>query len=73
MTTRNIAVLAGAAVVLGAAAYMTSSGRKFNTPALNGKQVVADFAAADVAEIKVGDKLALAAGEKGWTVKSLHG
>ena len=73
MTTRNIVVLAGAAVVLGAAAYMTSSGRKFNTPALNGKQVVADFAAADVAEIKVGDKLALAAGERGWTVKSLHG
>ena len=72
MTSKNIVVLAGAAAVLGVAAYMTSSGRKFKTPALNGKAVVAQFAAADVAAINVGDKLALAAGEKGWVVKSLH-
>ena len=57
MTSKNIVVLAGAAAVLGVAAYMTSSGRKFKTPALNGKPVVAQFAAADVAAIDVGDKL----------------
>ena len=73
MTTKNIVVLAGAAAVLGAAAYLTSSGRKFKTPSLNGKPVLAQFEAADVAGIEVGGKLKLAAGEKGWTVESLYG
>lgn len=73
MTTKNVIILGVAAVVLGGAAYLTSSGTKVRTPSLNGKSVVKAFNVADVARVELGDKLVLVAGEQGWTVETLYG
>ena len=72
MTTKNLAILGVAAVVLGGAAYYCGSGRKIKAQSLNGK-AICTFNAADVAKIEIGGakKLVLAAGEKGWTVETL--
>jgi hypothetical protein len=75
MTNKKLLMLASAAVALGVTAYVTSSGRKVKTPALNGRSVVEAFNAADVAKVEISgkDKLTLVAGDKGWTVASCHG
>ena len=75
MTTKNLAMLGAAAVVLGGAAYFCGSGRKIKSSSLNGKPVVEKFDVADVAKLEIGGakKLALVATDKGWTVESLFG
>ena len=73
MTTKNIAVLGGLALVLGSAAYFTSSGTKVRTPQLSGRRVVEKFNLADVVSVEAGAGLKLTAGEKGWTVDSKYG
>ena len=73
MTSKNLNILIGVAVVLGAAAYFVGSGSKPSAPKLNGKAILPDLNAADVARIEIGGKLTLAAGDKGWVVESLHG
>ena len=73
MTTKNLVVLGAVAVVLGGAAYVLNSGSKGTAPKLNGKAVAAGLKLADVARIEIGDKLKLAAGDKGWTVETLNG
>ena len=73
MSNKNLYILIGAAVVLGAAAYFVGSGSKPSAPRLNGKSIVPGLNAADVARIEIGDKLTIAAGDKGWVVESLHG
>ena len=73
MTSKNLNILVGVAVVLGVAAYFVASGSKPSAPKLNGKAILPGLNAADVARIEIGDKLALAAGEKGWVVESLYG
>ena len=73
MTTKNLIGLAAVAVVLGGAAYFLNSGSKGSSPRLNGKAVVPGFDASQVAQIEIGTKLALAAGDKGWTVATLNG
>ena len=75
MTSKKLLILSVAALVLGVAAYVTTSGRKVATPALGGKRVVEKFDAADVAKVEIpgAKKLSLSAGDKGWTVDSLHG
>ena len=73
MTTKNLVVLGAVAVVLGGAAYFLNSGSKGTAPKLNGKAVAAGLKLADVARIEIGDKLKLAAGDKGWTVETLNG
>ena len=73
MTTKNLITLAAVAVVLGGAAYFLNGGAKSSAPKLNGKAVLPDLDASAVAKIEVGDKLVLAAGEKGWTVETYHG
>ena len=73
MTTKNLVILGAVAVVLGGAAYVLNSGSKGSAPKLNGKAIVSGLNVADVARIEVGDKLKLAAGDKGWTVETYHG
>ena len=73
MTTKNLIILAAVAVVLGGAAYFLNGGAKSSSPKLNGKAVLPDLDASAVAKIEVGDKLVLAAGDKGWTVETYHG
>ena len=73
MTTKNLIALGAVAVVLGGAAYFLNSGSKGSAPKLNGKAVLPGFDASAVAKIEVGSKLALAAGDKGWTVETYHG
>ena len=73
MTTKNLIVLGAVAAVLGGAAYFLNGGAKSSAPKLNGKAVVPGLDASAVAKIEVGSKLALAAGDKGWTVETYHG
>ena len=73
MTSKNLYIMIGAAVVLGAAAYFVGSGSKPSAPKLNGKAILPDLNAADVARIEIGGKLTLASSDKGWVVETLHG
>ena len=72
MTTKNLVLLVGAAAVLGGAAYVLSSGAKPAGAQLNGKAIFPKLDVSQVARIELGDKLRLAAGEKGWTVETFH-
>lgn len=73
MTNKNLMILAGAAVVLGTAAWWLNSGKKMGSPSLTGKKILPAFNIADVAAIDVGGKVKLAAGATGWTVSTLYG
>ena len=73
MNNKSLIILAAIAVVLGGAAYILNSGSKGSSPRLNGKAVVPGLDASEVAKIEIGTKLALAAGDKGWTVATLNG
>ena len=72
MTTKNLVILAGAAALLGAGAWLTSSGSRVRAPALNGKRVTADFNVADVACVEIAGKLKISAGEKGWSLDTKY-
>jgi hypothetical protein len=74
MKTKNLILLAGAAVVLGGAAFYLNRGARPAAAALNGKAVLPNLRVADVARIEIGDgRLTLAATKDGWQVESLHG
>ena len=73
MSNKGLIGLAVVAVVLGGAAYFLNGGAKSSVPKLNGKAVRPGLDASEVAKIEVGTKLALAAGDKGWTIASLNG
>ena len=73
MTTKNLIILGAVAIALGGTAYFLNGGAKSSVPKLNGKAVVPGLDASEVAKIEIGTKLALAAGDKGWTVTSLNG
>ena len=73
MSNKGLIGLAVVAAVLGGAAYFLNGGGKSSAPKLNGKAVMPGLDASAVAKIEIGGKLALAAGEKGWTVETLHG
>ena len=73
MTTKNLVILGAVAIALGGTAYFLNGGAKSSVPKLNGKAVVPGLDASEVAKIEIGTKLALAAGDKGWTVTSLNG
>ena len=73
MSNKGLIGLAVVAVVLGGAAYFLNGGAKSSVPKLNGKTVLPGFDASAVARVEVGAKLALAAGDKGWTVETYHG
>ena len=72
MTSKNLVLLAGAAAVLGGAAWWLNSGKKMNSPSIVGKTILPAFNVSDVAAIDVGGKVKLAAGSNGWTVASLY-
>lgn len=71
MTTKNLAILATAAIALGAAAYFTS-GKGTRAPSLVGKKVVPSFEIQDVASVEIGGAVRLVAGDGGWTVASMQ-
>ena len=75
MTTKNLVILTAVAAVLGGAAYWTTAGKKMKAPSVVGKKVLPAFDVADVARLEIGGekKVALVAGENGWTVESLFG
>ena len=73
MTTKNLVILGAVAIALGGTAYFLNGGAKSSTLKLNGKTVVPGLDASEVAKIEIGSKLALAAGDKGWTVATLNG
>ena len=72
MTTKQLTILLGAAVVLGGAALCLSSGSKPSSAKLNGKAIFPKLDISQVARVEFGDKLKLASGEKGWTVETYH-
>ena len=72
MTTKQLAILLGAAAVLGGAALWLSSGSKPAGAKLNGKAIFPKLDISQVARVELGDKLKLASGEKGWTVETYH-
>ena len=73
MSNKGLIGLAAVAVILGGTAYFLNGGAKSSVPKLNGKTVVPGLDASEVAKIEIGTKLALAAGDKGWTVATLNG
>ena len=72
MTSRNLILLAGSAVILGGAAWWLNSGKKMNSPSLVGKKILPSFDVGEVAAIDVGGKVKLSAGQQGWVVSTLH-
>ncbi len=72
MTTRNLVVLVGAAAVIGGAAWCLSSGSRPSGATLNGKAVFPKIDMSEVARVELGDKLRLAAGDRGWVVETYH-
>ncbi len=73
MNTKNLTILAGAAIVLGGAAFFLSSGSKPSGSQLNGKTIFPKLAISEVARVELGDKLKLASGADGWVVETYHG
>ena len=73
MTSRKLAILVVAAVLLGGAAYLLSSGAKPSGAKLNGRAIFPKLDISEVARVEFGDKLKLASGEGGWTVETFHG
>ena len=71
---KKLLILVIAAAALLGAAYLLK-GRSQKTPNLVGRKILAPFKIADVSRVEIagGKSLALAAGEKGWTVDALHG
>ena len=73
MAGKGIYVLAGAAVALGIAAYMTGDGGKNRVNAMVGEKIVGSFDIEKVDKIEIGDKVTLAAGEGGWKIETMQG
>ena len=71
---KKLLILVIAAAALLGAAFLLK-GRSQKTPNLVGRKILPAFKIADVSRVEIagGKSLALAAGEKGWTVDSLHG
>ena len=75
MTTKNLAILGAAAVVLGGAAWYCNSGRVVRAPSIVGEKILPSFDVTDVARIEIGGakKVQLVADDKGWKLQSLYG
>ncbi len=75
MTTKNLAILGAAAVVLGGVAWYCNSGRAVRAPSIVGEKILPSFDVADVARIEIGGakKVQLVADDKGWKLQSLYG
>lgn len=77
MTTKQLASLALAAVVLGGLAFLSSNNKRMKTPLEVGKPVLKHLDLSAVQQLQVKEnnkvKLALAGSDAGWVVKSLYG
>lgn len=75
MTTKNLAILGAAAVVLGGVAWFCNSGRTVRAPSIVGERILPSFDISDVARIEIGGakKVQLVADDKGWKIQSLYG
>jgi hypothetical protein len=73
MNNKKLIVMVIAAVVLGGAAYVLSSGSKPAGAKLNGQAIFPKLELANVRSVELGDTLKLASGEKGWAAASYHG
>jgi len=73
MDKKNLVAMAAAAAVLCAAAYLLSSGSRPSAAKLNGKTILPALDMSAVSRIEIGGRLALAAGDGGWVVETLHG
>lgn len=73
MKDKNLAILVGAAVVLGATAVFVQRGVRRPAPSAEGREILPSLSLADVARVEVGDSLVVAATTNGWVVESMHG
>lgn len=73
MNSRNLVILGGVAVALVAIAAVMNSGSKPTSSKLNGRKLIAELDVGQVARIEAGDRLKLAAGDKGWVIESYFG
>ena len=75
MTTKNLAILGAAAVVLGGVAWYCNSGKTVRAPSIVGENILPSFDVASVARIEIGGdkKVKLVADDKGWKLQSLYG
>ncbi len=76
MKTKKLIGLAAVAVILGAAAYMTSSSRKVKTPSSLGKPVLPDLDLSSVQKIEIkgkdGKSFKVESSDSGWKISSLY-
>ncbi len=77
MTSKKLAMLAGAAVVLVGLAFLSGQRNAVKTPAAHGKKLFPQLDVSQVATIEItkpsGDTLTLTSSDAGWTVSALHG
>lgn len=73
MTSKSLGFLAGAAVLLGVAAYFVGNGSKHVSPQINGKVLLPGLDISQIASVAVDGNTLLSSGEKGWKVDKLYG
>ena len=75
MTTKTLAVLGAAAVVLGGAAWYLNQGKQMRAPSLVGKKILPAFDVSAVGRLEIGGAkpVKLVADDKGWRVETLYG
>ena len=71
MSTKKLAILVVAAVVLAAAASILRGGARPSAPQLNGRKILPDIQLADVARVEAGG-VVVAAIDSGWVVETMQ-
>ena len=71
MSTKKLAILVAAAVVLAAAATFLRGGARPSAPKLNGRKILPDLSLADVARVEAGG-VTVAATDDGWVVETMQ-
>ena len=73
MNGKNVATLGCVAAALCVAAYFVNGSSRPSAPRLNGRAILPGLDVSSVARVEIGEKLALSAGDEGWTVDTLGG
>lgn len=76
MTGKKLAVMGGAAILLGACALLLDRGSSMKAPDLVGKKLIPALDWSSVSRIEMGggsNRVAIASSDNGWTVESLFG
>ena len=71
MSTKKLAILVAAAVVLAAAATFLRGGSRSSAPKLNGRKILPDLSLAAVARVEAGG-VTVAATDDGWVVETMQ-